>query len=368
MRNKLSWILAVSMLLLTGCTKEGDTVYEPLPGEQQPASTPLVTVIYGPNGLGDRSYNDLIYKGVETAAKKYGLRTLQLSPETEEQGLAYLETMFRQMESATDTVRRLFVTPSPVYDAYIRKNNKRLEKNPNADLLYMETTTPLEGKGSTFYIDYYGAMYMGGCMAHYGSFNSVALLLANPYTQTVREAGEGFQAGFRDTPRLEFEHLSLHVRYLSDEPVGGFTIADSTATRIIYEELHYDDPIGISNVTFVPICGGAMHAFYRGAQYYMYQFRYVGIDGDMTGDRDYCIFSVLKHIDKVMEDYVGMWLGGTMPKHQTMGLADGVTDVVISDYTYKNSTSHGVALWKGVLNMDSLRQVAVRKEVERYGK
>jgi len=359
-------LLLATMLALVACTKDGDTIYQINPDEEKPSTAPLVTVIYGPNGLGDRSYNDLIYKGVEAAAKKYGLRTLQLSPESEELGLAYLETMFKQMENAQDTVRRLFITPSPVYDAYIRANNKRLEANPYADLLYMETTTPLEGKGSTFYIDYYGAMYMSGCMTHYGAYDYAALLLANPYTQSVREAGEGFQAGFYDTPRLEFEHLSLHVRYLSDEPGGGFTVADTTATRIIYEELHSDGPIGINGVTLIPVCGGAMHAFFRGAQSYMYTFRYVGIDGDMTADKDYCIFSVLKHIDKVMEDYVGMWLNGSMPKHQTMGLADGVTDVVISDYTYKDSMSYGVLLWKNVLNMDSLRQVAIRKEVERY--
>ena len=76
------------LLALVACTKEGDTIYQPNPNEEQPATTPLVTVIYGPNGLGDRSYNDLIYKGVEMAAKQYGLRTLQLAPESEEQGLA----------------------------------------------------------------------------------------------------------------------------------------------------------------------------------------------------------------------------------------------------------------------------------------
>ena len=74
--------------MLTCCTKDGETIYQINPDEEKPSTAPLVTVIYGPNGLGDRSYNDLIYKGVETAAKKYGLRTLQLSPETEEQGLA----------------------------------------------------------------------------------------------------------------------------------------------------------------------------------------------------------------------------------------------------------------------------------------
>ena len=175
------WLfLLATMLALVACTKEGNTIYQIDPDEEKPSTAPLVTVIYGPNGLGDRSYNDLIYKGVETAAKKYGLRTLQLAPESEEQGLAYLETMFRQMESATDSIKRLFITPSPVYDTFIRTNNRRLEKNPNADLLYMETTKPLEGKGSTFYIDYYGAMYMGGCLSHAIQDGVVTLILANP--------------------------------------------------------------------------------------------------------------------------------------------------------------------------------------------
>ena len=60
---------------------------------------------------------------------------LQLSPESNEQGFAYLETIFQQMESATDTVRRLFISPSPLFEEYIRKNNRRLEKNPYADLV-----------------------------------------------------------------------------------------------------------------------------------------------------------------------------------------------------------------------------------------
>ena len=134
MREKLLLILTVC-LLLTCCTKEGETIYKPNPEEEQPATTPLVAVIYGPNGLGDRSYNDLVYKGVEAAAQKYGVRTLQLSPESNEQGFAYLETIFQQMESATDTVRRLFISPSPLFEEYIRKNNRRLEKNPYADLV-----------------------------------------------------------------------------------------------------------------------------------------------------------------------------------------------------------------------------------------
>ena len=368
------WLfLLATMLALVACTKEGNTIYQIDPDEEKPSTAPLVTVIYGPNGLGDRSYNDLIYKGVETAAKKYGLRTLQLAPESEEQGLAYLETMFRQMESATDSIKRLFITPSPVYDTFIRTNNRRLEKNPHADLLYMETTTPLEGKGSTLYIDYYGAMYMGGCLVHYGSTNYyyrvgdlVTLLLANPYTQSVVEAGEGFQAGFNDPLPVHIPPLYLHVRYLSNESAGGFTMSDTTAYRIYKEECNYEDEYldGRNLVTFVPICGGAMHSIFRVVRSsYLANNTYIGIDSDTTGDDCYCLFSILKHIDKVMIDYVGLWLNGSLPKHQTLGLADKATDVIIGQYRF------GVEriLWMNEgPNLDSLRQVAIRKEKERY--
>ena len=51
-------------------------------------------VIYDPFALGDRSYNNLTYQGVEEAAARHGLRTMQQSPLSYEEGLAYLQTMF----------------------------------------------------------------------------------------------------------------------------------------------------------------------------------------------------------------------------------------------------------------------------------
>ena len=47
-KTGIFWLAAC--LLLIGCTKDGATVYQPNPNEEQPATTPLVTVIYGPNG------------------------------------------------------------------------------------------------------------------------------------------------------------------------------------------------------------------------------------------------------------------------------------------------------------------------------
>ena len=342
--NRLPLILCCCLALFASCVKAGDIVYVPNPNEEKADGAPMVVVLYGPNDLGDRSYCDLIYRGVETAAQRYGLRTLQLSPESEEQGRAYLEKIFSQMEDVTDTVRRLFITPSSVYNDYIRANNRRLEVNPRADLLYMETTTPLEGKGSTLYIDYYGAMYMGGCLAHYTDKTAASLILANPYTQAVREAAEGFAAGVNDTPRSP---MPLHARYLSDEPAGGFAVADSTMLRILNEDEYFSDSI------YIPICGGSIHSLIRAMRAFIWiTFGYVGVDGDLNADR-YCYFSIIKNIDRVMEDYVGLWLDGDLPKHQTLGLKEGSTGVVING-----------AKVKVKLDLDSLRRVAILKEKE----
>lgn len=344
------------LAMLGSCTK--DSIILPNPDEEQPSGAPLVIVIYGPNSLGDRSYCDMIYTGVEKAAQQHGLRTLQFSPESEEEGLAYLETIISEMEQASDTVRRLLITPGIGYDAYLRANSHRLESNPRADLLYMETSTPLESKGSTLYINYYGAMYMGGCMVHYTTYNYtdkevVSLVLANPHTESVREAGEGFLAGFNDTQGLE--PLALHIRYLSQEPAGGFTLSDTAAIRIIREESTSPGDFSES-ITVVPVCGGAMHSLIRAIRgtllFAMNQ--YIGIDGDMNADNLFCPFSIVKHVDKVMEDYVGMWLEGTMPKHQTLGLADGATGVIVGNYFVPNDLN--------LIDIDSLWQVAVEKE------
>ena len=86
--KKIILILA-AMLTLAACTKEGDVIYQTDPADA-PSTTPLVTVIYDPNGVGDGNYNDL---------------------------------------------------------------------------LYLETSEPLDGKSSTLCLPYYGAMYEGGAQA-----------------------------------------------------------------------------------------------------------------------------------------------------------------------------------------------------------
>lgn len=198
-RGKAHMIFCLLIFLsVVSCTKEGDTIYMLDPNDPKPDHSPLITVIYDVDGIGDQSYNDLIYQGVEDAAIKNGARTMQLQPKSLAEGELMLNSAFDRLSDATDTVRRLLIVTSSAYDSIVRANNKRLEQNPNADLLYLDTSKPLDGKGSTLYINYFGAMYEAGYFAPVFCKN-VLLVAANPHNEAVNTAAEAFVIGFKDS-------------------------------------------------------------------------------------------------------------------------------------------------------------------------
>lgn len=314
-------------LFVAACTKDGDTVYLPDPNEETASTAPLVTVIYDADALGDHSYNDLIYEGVERTALELGLRTMQQSPRTYEEGVQYLELMFRQMETAKDSVRRLFIVASPGYDEFIRKNNRRLEANPYADLLYLETRTPLEGKGSTLFITYYGAMYEGGRIEAAMERTNALLIGANRQTPAITEAlqgyRDGFEAGLQLLTQEQASHNHLSLTYLDETGEGGFSVADTTALRLLRQWRN-------ENInTIVPVCGGASNTFSRMINSTMESVLIAGID--TYYDNYFSAYSIVKHIDRAVANSIRLWVNdGTMPKHQSLGLADGHTEVILN--------------------------------------
>lgn len=353
-------ILALmTVVLLAACTQEGDTIYIPDPNEERPSTAPLVTVIYGDNSLGDRSYCDMIYEGVERTAQELGLRTMQLSPQSTEEGLQYLELMMRQMEAAQDSVRRLYIVTSPVYDEYLRTNSNRLEKNPYADLLYLETRTPLPGKGSTLFMPYYGAMFEAGAMMP-ALGTRVMLIGANRREQAVVEAIQGFTDGWNANMTTSTDrHVVnfLDTTYLDETGEGGYEIADTTAMRMIHQWI--DDDI----YDIVPICGGAFNTFWRMNEIEMGRLYIVGVDKEYHAPHSN--LSVVKHIDRAMDRCIRQWLSTEgMPKHQSLGLASGFTEVI---RTYMAYPERFYAEIFEELNEEKLKEIhetALRKEEE----
>ena len=321
----LSMMLAFYAVLtgLVACTKEGDTIQVPDPTDQ-PITTPIVTVVYDPDALGDRSYNDLICQGVEAAAVKYQLRTVEFSPITREEGRQYLEDFFRQQSTQQDTIRRLLIVASSAYDDVVRRNNKRLDGNAYADLLYFETSTPLDGKGSTLYLPYYGAMYEAGAITPHFYCNEVLLVGANREVESITEAIRGFQDGFATDYVPAKKDKRLEIEYLSNEADKGFSISDSVALQLMTK---YDWDVSGGLPMIVPVCGGAWESFRRMSEI-TWQFFIMGVDVEKISAN--CHHSAVKHIGRALDLCIGQWLSAEgMPKHQTLGLSAGYTEVVV---------------------------------------
>ena len=354
------FLLMSLLVMLAACTKEGDTIYQQDPDEPKASTTPLVTVIYGMDALGDRSYNDLIYQGVEDAAAKYGLRTMQLSPTSYEEGQGYLRSMFETVKSQPDTIRRLFIVCAAGYDDYIRKNSNLFDSNPYADLLYLETPDPLSSGGSTLYMPYYGAMYEAGAIMPALLMNECLLLVSNPEDATVNKAAKGFADGFQtDYYQAKYEwgdvflEKHLETRYLAEHSGEGYNIPDSTAFHIIND---VNDIFDYGYI--VPICGGSGTKLR-----YLCELTYtiggcIGID--VVAPTQW--LSILKHIDRAVALCVGQWLSPEgMPKHQVLGLKEGYTEVAI------NSALCDLSLYNEFVPEElrqQIREDAIRKEAE----
>lgn len=354
--RKLIWRLSVAglsvIMMLSACTKAGDIIYVPDPDEPVASKAPVVTVIYGQDALGDRSYNDLIYQGVEEAAAQHGLRTVQMSPISYEEGRDYLENMFRTVKSSTDTIPHLYIVTAAGYDDYIRKNSSVFDSNPYADLLYLETPEPLESGGSTLYLPYYGAMYEGGAIQPVLN-NLASVIVSNPEDQTVVWAAKGFSDGFfARYYQVESiwggeEERVLDTVYLGEHAGDGYNMADSTALRIL-------DQV---NGTIIPICGGSGYTL---TYFCDVIFRYyVGIDVERFSY--WCHMSIFKHIDRAVAHCIGQWLSPEgMPRHQVLGLKEGYTGVSLNLGYYST-------FYDRYISEETRRQIhedAIRKEEE----
>lgn len=353
------FLFFIVMLMFSACTKDGDVIYKADPADVA-ATRPLVTVIYGADGVGDLSYNDLIYQGVEEAAQEYSLRTLQLSPNNIDEGLAYIEDAIKQMAASTDTVRRLLIVANSVYDEYIRKNNSRLEANPRASLLYLETKTPLEGKGSTLFLPYYGAMFEAGYISTLFA-SDILLIGANQSDEAVGGAMQGFNEGFvvrqttLDGDYSTYSEGMLYTSYVSENAHEGYNINDEDALRLLNTfDTKSQCPL------IVPICGGSAATFARMANL-TGNYTYMGID--CAQQSLYSEFSTVKHIDRAIVKCIGQWLSPEgMPKHQTLGLSSGFTEVVLHPHTDEAKTA--VQKWLTDDAMRTIREQAIRKEAD----
>lgn len=169
----------------------------------------------------------------------------------------------------------------------------------------------------------YGIYYQAGrviCEHILRRTGQIVIVNANPNDIPIKGMRDGFaQAVIDYVAEIPGSDIEVKNIFLS-ETTGGYHIPDSTY-RLSYK---------ISGCNYVlPLCGESAQGFLRYSRENSLDFSVIGVDYDMS---NYCYaipLSVIKHIDKVTEQWILKWgEGKQIERHQSFGLDSGYSEIV----------------------------------------
>lgn len=294
----------------------------------------MIVAFYPPEGLGDMTFVDGVYQGVEAAVIKHNLFNYFYVPDDLESGCEQLRSLICDQSYPT---KILFLVLGAQYEEVVKECSDAIGANDNVDVVLIETRSIIPNV-STVYISLYGVLYEAShLVATMDDVQRAAIVSALPGLDATADA----EAGFRDGP---FDVDSISTLYLSDD-FDGFNMADSLY-RLSYELQQTYDLV-------VPLCGGSIQGLLRyNREYPSTSFYTVGMDADMSVYSQRVPFSCVKRGGDVAAQCIEQWLNGTMPQYQFFGLENGYTRIELADDTRTD--------WKQLLS--DIETEAIEKE------
>ena len=304
------------MAVLSSCSdRDGDTAET----FNESLSVTLVTSL---NGAGDNGYNDLILSGVLRFYQEQENVNLSLVwPHNIEEAESFLASW---MEKESD-VRELLILGSNDYELMVREKDVELDEQKTI-LLFESEAIP---NVNTIRIQRYGVSYLVGCIV--APEGCATIIAAMPDEPILMDAISGFSDGFNayyNEDNVEDSYYfstGLDTIYLANDYTG-YAMPDSTY-RLVNE---------INNGFIYPLAGGSNNGIYKSIRDNHFALTMaIGMDADCSAHGKSIPFSVIIRTDKLIEDYLTMWVDGKeLPSHSSYGLKDGYTDIVISPYFY----------------------------------
>lgn len=275
-----------------------------------------ITVVTNVGGLGDLGYNDQIMSGIMHFYEANEVSMNLVRPNKTEEAK---QTLQKWQAETKDKGKSLLVLAGNEYETLVTTGNLNLSKNQQI-LLFESKKQNLPEGVNTFHINRYGASYLAGCMAK--EHEAATIVAAMPGDPILEESIQGFTDGYQ-------AHNNNRVKlvYLSDNE-DGFAKADS-AYRVASE---------IRNAFIFPLAGGSNSGIYKySRETDFYLSLIVGMDTDCSMYSDRIPFSMIIHINKVVEQYLTDWLNDVLlEKNQVFGLESGMIDIVMSPVFYRN--------------------------------
>lgn len=317
------------------------------PESNEKASFFSILTVYSPNGLGDQSYNDNIYRGFCETLK--GHENLAIE--------AYTPTNFKDAENAIQrwfdeknnpaitqfVKKRLLVLTNASYESLLKEHSDWQNTDKN-EILWLDNRNQDSLNVYSRYIPLYGASHLAGQVIHELGVNKAACVLANPVLEPLEQSLEGFSEGFK---KAGGKFDSDDIYYLATNADGGFNIANS-----LYQLSYKLDSAGYRFV--LPVAGGSNAGILRYTREFADSntFYTCGMDVDQQIYSKQVAFSIVKRMDLVVKNFVEKWLAdSTLEKNKTYGLLDNYAEIVIADQ-FKNIN----------VNYDKQREIAAEAE------
>lgn len=306
--NLVALTLVLSVLCLPACSDDDEAS-----DAETEENVLSVVAFYPPQGLGDLSFVDGVYRGVETAINEHDLYYYFYVPEELEAGCEQLCELIKTQNYPGKT---LFLVLGAEYEEAVRSCSDTIGNNKNVDVVLIETRSIIPNV-STVYISLYGVLYEAShLVASMDDVKRSAIVSALPGLAATDDA----EAGFRDGP---FDVDSISTVYLSDD-FDGFNMSDSLY-RMSYQLNETYDLV-------VPLCGGSIQGLLRyNREFPETSFYSVGMDADMSVYASRVPFSCVKRGGDVAARCIEQWLAGEMPQYQFFGLEDGFTRIELAD-------------------------------------
>ncbi len=282
----------------------------------QPHDRWVVTAVMGANGLGDRGYSDLIYSGLRQSENALDIDLRVIVPRSYEEAEKYFDEWLDDRSAVNS--HRLFIAASGEYEAYLEEKVSRIPDSENARVLLVESET-VDAPYYTLRLPFYGAGYTAGYITPLlpGGENT-AVVLANTTEATITDCYEAFRDGFFDAGGKR-----LDVYALADDETG-YSMADSLYHLCFSLSGHY-------GMVF-PIAGGSCQGVLRYTREYPDDFFTAGMDVDQQEASSAVAYSIQKHINRAIVDFVTTWREGRVPdRHSSHGLSSGYMEVLVAD-------------------------------------
>ena len=312
--------LTAFALLLLSCQKESKTVY--VVTDEDDAARDMVFFVSKKGQLGDLGYVDALYRGVVKGARSCDLMVslVEFASDTSKT-VTTLEYMLDYMQKEKADRRALVVIANDNLEGLLHRYEQVLTKAPNVDFLLCEsrdTTLPIY----TVRIPQYGVWYQAGMLAAEGlpDLDSVLIVNANAGEAELSD----MSAGFSDAVRQSGSDIYVDNTWLA-ESSGGYDLAAETYRRSYGIDSCYN--------MVIPLCGGSAQGFFRYNRENPGSFYTVGVDTDMQLYSPRVPFSVVKHLERIMQEWIFDWWEGEteIPMHQEFGLEKRGTEIVIAD-------------------------------------